>query len=165
MFEVLIVCSGNTCRSPMAAALLNSVVSEGTTGGNGDADDPPVRAVSAGITAVDDYPATSEAVAICSRGGIDLTGHGSRRLVPEMVDEAHLVLVMEDHHRQAVLRLQPAAAEKVFLLTELAGQTDPPGVSDPIGGGVPAYEAAFDEIARLLRSALPRIIKLAEEQA
>ena len=114
MQRILFVCTGNTCRSPMAAGLFAKILQEkGVTG---------VEITSAGLVAVDGAPASAEAIEAMRRAGVDLTGHRARRLTREMALAADLVLTMTRRQKEAVLALAPEAGEKIFTLTELAGR-------------------------------------------
>ena len=129
MQRILFVCTGNTCRSPMAAGLFAKMLQErGVTG---------IAVASAGLAAFDGAPASAEAVEVMRQFGVDLSGHRTRRLTREMVLTADLVLTMTKRHKEAVLALAPEAAGKVFTLREFAGNfaggTDP-GAAGKNGG-------------------------------
>jgi len=111
--KILLVCSGNTCRSSMAEGLARYLLEQ-----KGLLDS--VTVLSAGTAAWPGLPATPEAVTALSEEGIDLSNHRARELTPELINEADLVLTMTGHHRQQVLRLVPAAAGKVHLLKKYA---------------------------------------------
>lgn len=115
---------------------------------------------SAGVAAVPGLPASTNSVLACRHHRIDLTGHRSRPLTREQIESADLVLVMEDHHREAILDSWPQAADKTFMLSEYArnGSGDPArGVPDPIGQDVNVYARVFDAIDQYVTRALPRI--------
>jgi tRNA threonylcarbamoyl adenosine modification protein (Sua5/YciO/YrdC/YwlC family) len=131
---LLFVCTGNLCRSPLAAALARR--------------DRPARGwavLSAGTSADSGRPATPETVEAGRVRGLDLTRHRSRPLTPTLLDRADAVFVMEGAQRRSILEFVPGAAEKVRLL-------DPAGrdVPDPYGRGAEAYDA----VARMLESAV-----------
>ena len=139
VFRVLLVCTGNTCRSPMAAGFLAHGL--GPDGGR-------VMVQSAGTAAWDGQPASELSVEVAARDGVDLAAHRSRRLTPELVRQADLVLVMEPSHVAAV-RTLGADPDKVHLLSEYP----PPGepslpVSDPFGASVEAYEECWNRIKK-----------------
>lgn len=109
---ILFVCTGNTCRSSMAAALMERKIRQ--RGLN----DIVVKVISAGTGTVDGLPASAEAIEVMKQRDIDLTGHKSAQLTPEMIDAADLILVMTARHKQQVLSLNPNAVDKVFMLNE-----------------------------------------------
>jgi ribose 5-phosphate isomerase B len=156
MFRVLLVCTGNTCRSAMAEGLLERLLGGPPPAG--------IEVSSAGTAALAGLPASAEAVEVCREVGADLTRHHSRRLTPGLLADSDLVLVMEERHREAALELLPGAAGKIHLLAEFAGGPPEP-VADPIGGGTSLYRRTRALLERLLASALPRIRDLAARAA
>ncbi len=153
MPTILMVCTGNLCRSPMAAALLRRRLDE-------DGDRQDWRVLSAGIWAEEGEPASTSAVMAMAERGIDLTGHRSRRLTRRMVEEADLVLGMAPQHVEALRQAFPEARDRIYLLAEMAGESH--GVADPYGLSPVAYRATADELERLIRAGYERIIALAE---
>jgi len=147
-FRVLLVCTGNTCRSPMAAGLLRQMLeSEGAR----------IVVESAGTAAWEDQPATAPAVQVAARGGVDLSGHRSRRLTPAMVRAADLVLVMERGHLAAV-RALGAEADHSHVLSEWPAPGEPGlEISDPFGASIEAYEECWSRIQHHLKRVVPYI--------
>jgi protein-tyrosine-phosphatase len=124
VLRVLVVCTGNTCRSPLvAAALLDQL----------GPDRVRVDVGSAGTAAWEGQPATANAVAVAAQEGIDLAGHRSRRATPELARGADLVLVMEREHARAMQALG-ADPRRTHVLSEWPEPGDPGlPVSDPFG--------------------------------
>jgi len=109
---------------------------------------------SAGTAAFDGMRAATNAVKVLAELGIDISNHRARLLTKEMVDEADLVVVMAEGHREEILDLAPGSAGKVILLGELDNKRETPDIADPIGGDEEAYRKTRDEIAALV----PRLI-------
>ena len=138
----LFVCSGNTCRSPMAAAIANAEIAN-RLGISVDAlKTVNVRALSAGVSARVGAPLTPEAVEVLRSFDVPVQPHAARNLTPELAGEAELIFCMTKAHRQAVVEMLPQFASKTYCLH---AETD---VDDPIGKGM----AAYIECARQIRS-------------
>ena len=147
--RVLLVCTGNTCRSPMAVALFRKILQEDYPG---QVDQLDVD--SAGIHTVTHLEASPEAIQVLADDGIDLTGHRSKMVEPEMVDAADLILTMTAAHKSFLVEAYPQADDKIFTLKEF---TDNPGdeITDPFGLGVEAYRKSYLQLKQLI----PQVIK------
>lgn len=146
MARILFVCSGNTCRSPMAVELARAVAREHGTG---------VDVASAGISAVDGSPASGHAQTVVAALGGDLSGHRSARVSGGALAEADVVLTMTAVHREALLAQWPTMADRVLTLGEAAGFDQ--DVADPYGGSLEDYERTAAELGRLIRAAWPLV--------
>jgi L-threonylcarbamoyladenylate synthase len=145
---LLFVCTGNTCRSPLAAGLARKMLAEQAGCKVGELAKKGLQVVSAGVLAGEGMRASPEAVQAAHVRGADISHHRSRKITRELIREANMVFCMTDAHVADVVDLVPEAAAKTRLL-------DPHGnVPDPMGGGPQAYAVAADRIEKALRGAL-----------
>jgi protein-tyrosine phosphatase len=137
---VLFVCTGNTCRSPLAEALCKKLLADRL---GCPVEELPRRGfvvLSAGLSALRGEPAAAEAVEAARELGADLSGHGSRPVTPELLALADLVVGMTGSHLHA-LTAYPSLAAQVRLLGGAAGD-----LADPIGGDRAVYQACAGAI-------------------
>lgn len=155
MANILIVCTANICRSPVAAALLDDRLKQKGL------KDWTVR--SAGTWAVAPRGASRNSVAVMKRVGIDITGHRSRMVEESHLEQADLVLTMEDGHAEALRAEFPRHAHKVFMITEMIGQNH--SIPDPYGGPMAEYERMYATVSKVIDEGLNRIIYYARANA
>ena len=130
--NILVVCVGNICRSPMAEALLRHALHDST--------DISVR--SAGLGALVDYPASEHAEVLMAERGLDISGHKARQLSPELIAASDLILVMESGHKRAIDAEDPTVRGKVYRLCEWQDKDIPDPFRQP--------RKAFEEALRLI---------------
>jgi len=149
--QVLIVCSGNICRSPMAVGLLKQLLEDDGLPGQ-------IEVSSAGTYAlVGEHPSRYATDAMAQRG-IDISGHCARQLERQDIEAVDLVLVMEERHRTAAVGLTgPAALFKTLLLAELVGECD--DVVDPYGQPAEEYERCAERLDHYLSEGYDGILK------
>jgi len=149
--NVLFVCTGNICRSPIAEGLFRRL-----TGNRKD-----IEVASAGVHAVRGQPPSLYAVEVCAAEGIDISGLRSQPLTGALVDQATHVFAMTGAHLETIQTLFPQSAEKTFLLREFEepGTTVWRDLPDPIGLGREVYE----DCARIIKNALPSVLAFVEQ--
>lgn len=151
--RLLFVCSGNTCRSPLAEALARRGITELGL--------KEVAVASAGTSAWDGSPASDGALLVGLERGLDLSSHRSRQLTRDIVAEADLILAMGDNHLPAIQAL--GGVGKAHLLTAYAARADAgDNVNDPFGGDLDVYRETASELDRQVRRVLGRF---AEERS
>jgi len=143
---IVVVCTGNICRSPMAEKLLAHALA---------AEDPPLRdlkVVSAGVAARRGDPASTNSVVAVKKVGLDLTDHQSQPLTPELIDRAIAIFVMTETHRAVIHASFDPTPRHIYLLREFMPREADKEIADPYGGPLPLYETCRDEIVESIPS-------------
>lgn len=133
--KIMFVCTGNTCRSPMAEAIFRDIA-------------PDAEVCSAGISASSGQRASEEAVEVCAENGIDLSGHFSTNVRNSRIREMDLVLTAQVSHKEDLQGMYPDL--KIRTIKECAEGYDDLDIDDPIGGSKERYEDCFFEMKEAL---------------
>ena len=141
--NILFVCTGNTCRSPMAAAIMEKIAIE---------NDLDVLIESAGIFATIGLSASEEAIKAVDKLGIDLTFHQTKPITEELIEKSDIILTMTEAHKEL---LKPLAGSSVYTLKEYGGLAG--DISDPYGGDEEDYDETAKEIYDALVDVAERI--------
>ena len=141
--KIIFVCTGNTCRSPMAEAIYRNIT-----------EDSQLPAESRGIVVLFPEPSTPKADMVRSNHNLALEGHVSRQLEGEDITADTLVLTMTERQKLHVLETYPIS-ENVFTLKEYNGESG--DVVDPYGGTLVDYEDCYNELIRLIKKTVYKL--------
>lgn len=149
MKHILVVCTGNICRSPMAVGLLRDRLE---ASGHED-----VVVESAGIYGLHESPAAPYAQQVMRDRDIDISDHSSRQLTIDMVRRADIILVMEQHHRWFIRSQAKEYKDKVLLMSQLVGEEY--DIRDPYQGSRRQYEYIAAELEGIVDAGLSVVLK------
>ena len=153
IINIVFVCTGNTCRSPMAEALAKKTIAEKLKCNIDRLADVGYKVVSAGVAAANGIAASPESIRFCDSRGVCLASHRSRRLTAEMLDEADYIFAMSAGHLDGIIDVNPAAASKCRLLQ------DGSSIADPIGGGFGIYTICGNTIEKAVNKRISELFK------
>jgi len=151
--SVLLVCTGNSCRSIMAEGILKKYLKEL---GKDD-----IEVTSAGVHAIDGARPTRETIEVMKKEGVDVSGFRSKALSDELIKKADLILVMTTYHMDEIIARSPDAASKIHMVKQFGINREEQAcedldIADPIG----MDESFYEEILSVLRKEMGRIARI-----
>lgn len=143
MDKIVFICTGNTCRSPMAEGLFKAMDGEQKTG---------LKAISAGVFTNDGMHASENAVIAAKELGADISNHKSQMLNQDIVNNAKYLVCMTGAHYDQILLKFPSVSDKIFTLL-------PTDIDDPYGGDIDDYRKCALQIKDAVKSIIERLSK------
>jgi protein-tyrosine phosphatase len=151
-FIGVVVCTGNTCRSPMGEVIFKKLVADKLGCTIEQLSNHGITILSGGIAAGPGAPAAMQSVTVMEQQGLDLSQHQSRPVTARLANYADLVLTMTNGHRRAIVAQWPTLESRVRTIRSDGGD-----ISDPIGSPIPVYQACAEQIEGCLRQWVSKI--------
>lgn len=148
--NILFVCTGNTCRSPMAAVIMESLAIESNL---------DILIESAGLFAANGENASVEAIEAVKKYGLDLKNHKSQQITPELIEKSDLIIAMTEGHKMLLSQMAPEKTCTVCELADLEGD-----IEDPYGGDLEDYERVCDSLYIALTQIADKLLEIQENQ-
>ena len=152
MPSILIVCSANICRSPMAEAILKHLVANRPDAGEW-------HIASAGTWARYGAPAAVLSQVVVQEMGMDISSHRSQPVTDALIKQYDLVLTMERQHKEGLILQFTPYAKKIYMISEMVNRVE--DVPDPIGGELTDYQVTANMLQHFLTDGLDKIYQLA----
>ncbi len=157
MFTIMFVCTGNTCRSPMAEGAMKVLLEKKCPG--------KFKVISSGTSAATGFPATLYAIEAAKIWDADISAHQSQGLTSDLLEKSDLIFAMTPSHYNEILRLKKDVADKTYLFKNFPNPSSKgEGLSDPIGQELSVYNETFLEIGEYLGKYLDEIVKRIEDK-
>ncbi len=150
--QFLFVCTGNTCRSPMAEGIFRKYLAENLECNIDQLNKIGYKVCSAGVMGFNGAPASAEAIAACAAKGVDLRAHRNQELSIELIEGSDFIFAMERMHQERIIALNSKAAGKCFLLASDRG------ISDPIGHPQEFFNSCADMIETAVKNRISELV-------
>ncbi|MBN2317245.1 MAG: Sua5/YciO/YrdC/YwlC family protein, partial [Sedimentisphaerales bacterium] len=152
MVKFLFVCTGNTCRSPMAEGIFKKYLAEKLDANVDEIERIGYTVESAGMMGSVGFPASPQSVIACASRGVDIKAHRNNALTEKLIEESDLIFVMDSGHYERVVSLVPEAANRCMLLDKNGR------VPDPIGQSQDVYGRCADQIEKAVKQRLSELV-------